>query len=968
MTWNTRKTKQTKFFLTNTTEIPSTLVEIPEKRIERDSRLRFGVSSGRSETVIDRRFISQFPFGVDSTVGTLYAINPGSDLYLLAPPGLEWRGRFDSDLRYDLNDIFEIQGRYFRPIEYLKTNFPNEVRSRQRIDIDAFDFEKEEVTVRLYNFPPEGGSFILPGGYRFIKIDYISVHNLEKILLNYAFENICTEPFEREFCKKTYKDRLDRWGIVASALDFIIENQAAMLPNWSVETFEEARSTLNLDTNINKTVSENLKILVNFLERRSPLFEVQKVSDVRSSQFDDFFGSYNKAESPILGRSPGVYKADYDTNRIINVSWERFFIPLRELDAGDIVVLSDYSVAWRFAPRPIYDPDLRADLGLSKIPKENSKEELYSPLDPRSWIEIDISTIERPITDWLMSPFDSVFFDLLFKTQQFLYLALFIHTNVNEYVDYSAQFFGLQLNETGMLISQKRNLIKNLLEWDYEIDGNSVPRVDTIKVGDYFVVEDRSHSNRCSVFLTTDNFNYQVGDKVYLTGTNVSDEVRALIHNYGLKLHISPDEFGEDTEIQIVHNIFLSNRKKRDTSFIPGWKQDDLYQFNDFDFFKKGRFISITPYVETRIPFDPQYAYNFPFYANSRYKSFDGSNFTIKDIEGNIIIANSDRFTCPEDTFIIETDNGLTFTISEIYQRRRLRKFNRDELFPSLDFWKGAIKQRGTLLGLIFLMELLDIREHTIDELTFYFVQAKFELNQVGITDTPESLIVDIGSNNFNSLIFTNFYKNLLSYNFSAYSNVIISLPSGSDTSLRDTFPLALTDHTPPLLSDDPYKDDSPLLYIDPNDDPQLDPEGSIRLNIGLYMEDESGSLVLEGDDEGYLLIDNLVFPTSFIVKSGIASFRYENVLPPLIPTIYEPYRLDDNFVLNDAVLDGPEMAKNLVVIRVPYYYKRDGQEWRALESIIRDWIPSWFDYRIQYPYSTSDLSAIGDVFYDPLG
>ena len=59
------------------------------------------------------------------------------------------------------------------------------------------------------------------------------------------------------------------------------------------------------------------------------------------------------------------------------------------------------------------------------------------------------------------------------------------------------------------------------------------------------------------------------------------------------------------------------------------------------------------------------------------------------------------------------------------------------------------------------------------------------------------------------------------------------------------------------------------------------------------------------------------------------------------------------------------EGSKNLF-FRVPYYYNRDGKSWDRVSYVIKNWMPSDLNSRIQYAYLSADLWSVGDAFFEP--
>ena len=54
------------------------------------------------------------------------------------------------------------------------------------------------------------------------------------------------------------------------------------------------------------------------------------------------------------------------------------------------------------------------------------------------------------------------------------------------------------------------------------------------------------------------------------------------------------------------------------------------------------------------------------------------------------------------------------------------------------------------------------------------------------------------------------------------------------------------------------------------------------------------------------------------------------------------------------------------VFFRVPYYYNRDGKSWDRVSYIAKNWMPSNLNVRVQYPYLSAGLWAVGDAFFEP--
>lgn len=60
------------------------------------------------------------------------------------------------------------------------------------------------------------------------------------------------------------------------------------------------------------------------------------------------------------------------------------------------------------------------------------------------------------------------------------------------------------------------------------------------------------------------------------------------------------------------------------------------------------------------------------------------------------------------------------------------------------------------------------------------------------------------------------------------------------------------------------------------------------------------------------------------------------------------------------------ELSANTTVIRMPFYYNRNGRSWDAAVSVMDNYSPSTSINRVQYAYSVADLLVADDVFFEP--
>ncbi len=60
------------------------------------------------------------------------------------------------------------------------------------------------------------------------------------------------------------------------------------------------------------------------------------------------------------------------------------------------------------------------------------------------------------------------------------------------------------------------------------------------------------------------------------------------------------------------------------------------------------------------------------------------------------------------------------------------------------------------------------------------------------------------------------------------------------------------------------------------------------------------------------------------------------------------------------------ELSANTTVIRMPFYYNRNGRTWDATVSVMANYAPSTSINRVQYAYAVADLLVADDVFFEP--
>jgi P2-related tail formation protein len=60
------------------------------------------------------------------------------------------------------------------------------------------------------------------------------------------------------------------------------------------------------------------------------------------------------------------------------------------------------------------------------------------------------------------------------------------------------------------------------------------------------------------------------------------------------------------------------------------------------------------------------------------------------------------------------------------------------------------------------------------------------------------------------------------------------------------------------------------------------------------------------------------------------------------------------------------ELSANTTVVRMPFYYNRNGRSWDSVVSVMDNYAPSTSINRVQYAYSVADLLVADDVFFEP--
>jgi hypothetical protein len=111
-----------------------------------------------------------------------------------------------------------------------------------------------------------------------------------------------------------------------------------------------------------------------------------------------------------------------------------------------------------------------------------------------------------------------------------------------------------------------------------------------------------------------------------------------------------------------------------------------------------------------------------------------------------------------------------------------------------------------------------------------------------------------------------------------------------------------------------------------------------------------------------------------FKPRSGLRNAEIS--APPLLPYKYDVIQVgteEDAKIGNhtNQLIAGVSRVSSVkesrnVFFRVPYYYNRNGKSWDRTTYIARSWMPGHLNVRVQYPYLSADLWAVGDGFFEP--
>jgi hypothetical protein len=110
----------------------------------------------------------------------------------------------------------------------------------------------------------------------------------------------------------------------------------------------------------------------------------------------------------------------------------------------------------------------------------------------------------------------------------------------------------------------------------------------------------------------------------------------------------------------------------------------------------------------------------------------------------------------------------------------------------------------------------------------------------------------------------------------------------------------------------------------------------------------------------------------SYRVRDGLR--RVELDSPVNLPVIYDVLHVgteqdSEVGVYGNQLVAGMGVCRdtnlsNTVVIRMPFYYNRDGRTWNSARSIVENWMPGTVEKRLQYGYAAADLLVAEDILY----
>lgn len=114
---------------------------------------------------------------------------------------------------------------------------------------------------------------------------------------------------------------------------------------------------------------------------------------------------------------------------------------------------------------------------------------------------------------------------------------------------------------------------------------------------------------------------------------------------------------------------------------------------------------------------------------------------------------------------------------------------------------------------------------------------------------------------------------------------------------------------------------------------------------------------------------------STYRVRTGLRELEFNSPvnLPLQFDVLHVGSELDQeagnyaNQLIADIGVCYDEQIANTVVVRMPFYYNRNGRTWDAAKTVLDGWMPSSASSRVQYAYTVSDLLVADDIFFEPV-
>jgi hypothetical protein len=111
----------------------------------------------------------------------------------------------------------------------------------------------------------------------------------------------------------------------------------------------------------------------------------------------------------------------------------------------------------------------------------------------------------------------------------------------------------------------------------------------------------------------------------------------------------------------------------------------------------------------------------------------------------------------------------------------------------------------------------------------------------------------------------------------------------------------------------------------------------------------------------------------SYRVRSGLR--QAESSAPVNLPVVWDVIHVGTeqdaevemyaNQLVADVAVCRDVNLSNTIVVRMPFYYNRDGRTWDAARAIVENWMTATADKKLQYGYPVADLLVAEDVFFE---